>query len=547
MAEAFDPYHKWLGISPEEQPANHYRLLAIREFESDPEVIESAADRQMAHVRSFQTGPHSAHSQRLLNELSAARLCLLTPARKAAYDKQLQRLLAALSGADGGQRPSETAPPPPPRPPPVADRAEALSDIVSTSPAPARRTHPLVAKAQSWQGPLVTGLVMAVMVLGLWLVYRHMASQEAAAPDNPAAQAAREPAADHGAETRPASIPGDIRHLSPQASAHQEPASQAEKLKQQEARRREMALKAAQDRRRKAAKKTRTKDAEDAQPPNDRQDQELQALAVEKSEDMEEKPLPPGKEKPQPAKKKPRPVEEPPPAEPASPVIPPPPLRADDNAWKAKAEQFARDHLGRLIDDKPLSDGKASIPLDDLPAAPATSTWFLGNGRIYVEDGAYAFGEGFEHAQPETRYEIPALAAALHLKSVFVVMHQQGDVLQLAVGGVGNDLSAGSDADRKARITELEQRINMLKAKRRAGRTADDDAPDTDVDDDAHANKGLADELQESLKELATLKSESHGSITKDRRENDQRLAALRQRCRSISVLVYQPVSRRGS
>ena len=133
------------------------------------------------------------------------------------------------------------------------------------------------------------------------------------------------------------------------------------------------------------------------------------------------------------------------------------------------------------------------------------------------------------------------------MKSVFVVMHQQGDVLQLAIGGVGNDLSAGSDADRKARITELEQRINMLKAKHRASRTADDAAPDTGVNtDDADTNKGLGDELQESLKELATLKSASHGSITKDRRENDQRLATLERRCRSISVLLYQPVSRRG-
>ena len=25
--EAIDPYHKWLGIPPHEQPANHYRLL----------------------------------------------------------------------------------------------------------------------------------------------------------------------------------------------------------------------------------------------------------------------------------------------------------------------------------------------------------------------------------------------------------------------------------------------------------------------------------------------------------------------------------------
>ena len=27
MADDFNPYHVWLGIPPEEQPANHYRLL----------------------------------------------------------------------------------------------------------------------------------------------------------------------------------------------------------------------------------------------------------------------------------------------------------------------------------------------------------------------------------------------------------------------------------------------------------------------------------------------------------------------------------------
>jgi hypothetical protein len=88
---SFDPYHKWLGIRPEEQPADHYRLLAIARFESDPDVIETAADRQMGHLRTFQTGPHSALSQKLLNELAAARLCLLCPDKKAAYDAELRR------------------------------------------------------------------------------------------------------------------------------------------------------------------------------------------------------------------------------------------------------------------------------------------------------------------------------------------------------------------------------------------------------------------------------------------------------------------------
>jgi hypothetical protein len=46
----FNPYHKWLGISLKEQPPNHYRQLGIDVFESDPEVIEAAADRQMAYI-----------------------------------------------------------------------------------------------------------------------------------------------------------------------------------------------------------------------------------------------------------------------------------------------------------------------------------------------------------------------------------------------------------------------------------------------------------------------------------------------------------------
>jgi hypothetical protein len=100
MAESFDPYRKWLGIPKREQPPNHYRLLALDWFEDDPEVIEAAADRQMAHLRTYQGGRHADDSQRLLNELSAARVCLLNPERKAAYDAQLRAKLAA-SGAAG--------------------------------------------------------------------------------------------------------------------------------------------------------------------------------------------------------------------------------------------------------------------------------------------------------------------------------------------------------------------------------------------------------------------------------------------------------------
>jgi hypothetical protein len=90
MGEAFNPYYKWLGIRPEEQPPHHYRLLGISVFEPDPDVIEAAADQRMAHLRGYQTGRHAELSQQLLNEVAAARICLLNPSKRAAYDEQLK-------------------------------------------------------------------------------------------------------------------------------------------------------------------------------------------------------------------------------------------------------------------------------------------------------------------------------------------------------------------------------------------------------------------------------------------------------------------------
>lgn len=93
MSATFDPYYKWLAIPPSEQPPNYYRLLALAVFESDADVIATAADQRMAHVRSFQGGQYVDASQRLLNELAAARICLLRPDKKAAYDATLRAKL----------------------------------------------------------------------------------------------------------------------------------------------------------------------------------------------------------------------------------------------------------------------------------------------------------------------------------------------------------------------------------------------------------------------------------------------------------------------
>lgn len=95
MSDAFDPYYEWLGIPPKDQPANHYRLLGIELFETNPNVIERSADRQMGHVRTFQNGKRSAESQQLLNELSAAKVSLLNEDKRVDYDEALRAELQA--------------------------------------------------------------------------------------------------------------------------------------------------------------------------------------------------------------------------------------------------------------------------------------------------------------------------------------------------------------------------------------------------------------------------------------------------------------------
>jgi hypothetical protein len=101
----FDPYHRWLGIPKEEQPADHYRLLGISRFESDVEVIRDAAARQMAHVRTYHLGEHSDLSQKILNELALAKAYLLNPKKKAGYDAQLR------ARATGQAREANAGPP----------------------------------------------------------------------------------------------------------------------------------------------------------------------------------------------------------------------------------------------------------------------------------------------------------------------------------------------------------------------------------------------------------------------------------------------------
>ena len=117
MTETFDPYYKWLGIPPRDQPPHHYRLLGIELFEEDRDVIDAAANRVMSYLKDMATGDDAAHSQTLLNEISRARICLLNAEKKAEYDDQLRQRLKAAGLLD--KKPKKpAAKKPPPKPPP---------------------------------------------------------------------------------------------------------------------------------------------------------------------------------------------------------------------------------------------------------------------------------------------------------------------------------------------------------------------------------------------------------------------------------------------
>jgi hypothetical protein len=129
MNEPFDPYRKWLGIPPEDQPPHHYRLLGIEPFESDPEVIVNAADGRMAQIKNFQIGKYAELSQQILNEIAAAKICLLNAEKKKHYDRKLRpRLEEERKGLPNAAPPAVRRPRPP-----ASTTAETAVPAVETS------------------------------------------------------------------------------------------------------------------------------------------------------------------------------------------------------------------------------------------------------------------------------------------------------------------------------------------------------------------------------------------------------------------------------
>lgn len=91
MAEQFDPYYRWLGIPPAEQPPHHYALLGVAKFESDPEVIRNAAFQRLTFLKVLMSGKYAALAEKINAEVLAAKQTLLDDERREAYAELLRK------------------------------------------------------------------------------------------------------------------------------------------------------------------------------------------------------------------------------------------------------------------------------------------------------------------------------------------------------------------------------------------------------------------------------------------------------------------------
>jgi hypothetical protein len=161
MAEGFDPYRNWLGLAVGGREPNHYELLSLAVFEADKSRINEAADRAAQLVTSQATTAQVPQSQKLLYQISTARVCLLNAAEKARYDDQLRQQQSQLKAempvakappaavqriremqSPAAPPPAATASMPPPMPAPVYGTVPVAPAPAASMPAPATNSLP---------------------------------------------------------------------------------------------------------------------------------------------------------------------------------------------------------------------------------------------------------------------------------------------------------------------------------------------------------------------------------------------------------------------
>ena len=197
VADTFDPYFEWLGIEGGRRPPDHYRLLGLKQFESDPELIARAADAALAKVRRVRPGAHLAEWSQLLDRISLTKACCWTRRVGRLTTRRLSKQSSASPKSAAPSRPSpqttggnrSSAQPisglgtprrrwlpivragasPPPKPVEPAFGAPLVSeDLLAEFDAIEVQPMPIVTPsipASSGMGPIIVGLVALAVVV----------------------------------------------------------------------------------------------------------------------------------------------------------------------------------------------------------------------------------------------------------------------------------------------------------------------------------------------------------------------------------------------
>jgi hypothetical protein len=116
MSQGFNPYREWLGIAPHGETPTYYELLGLRPLEADATKVEPAYQRQAAKIAPQLSSGQADVAQRLMSELAEARITLMTPTAKRAYDSALTAAVQAAgqkAAAPSTPVRTDTAPTPP--------------------------------------------------------------------------------------------------------------------------------------------------------------------------------------------------------------------------------------------------------------------------------------------------------------------------------------------------------------------------------------------------------------------------------------------------
>jgi len=167
-----DLYSLWLKVPPGERPPNHYALLGLPRFCDDVPRIEAAAQKRLDGLDRYALHPDPVKRdacQQVMNEVARARVVLINPQKREAYDLTLKPATAPPPPAVMQVQIEPIALVPVPRAPAIPRQAAAIVKP------PARKGDPT-----RWIAAIVAASVAAVVVVAV-IQHASSTSQDAAA------------------------------------------------------------------------------------------------------------------------------------------------------------------------------------------------------------------------------------------------------------------------------------------------------------------------------------------------------------------------------